>query len=167
MKLKIAIIIGLFLLLSGCIRRQVIEVPVKDSTAIMVVKEIEIKEIALPADSAVFEALFKCDSLGQAYLAELTNLQGERVKQSASINGGKITVRANDNATKRVERYARDSTFAQIKEVPVYIEVPVTTNILTRLQKAQVYLGRILLLLVAIIAVIKFNPIKFRNAEKH
>lgn len=168
MRLKIGlIVITLTILLGSCIRREIIEVPIKDSTSLKINREFVAKEIPLPADSSTVKALFRCDSLGRVYLAEINSLQGHRVKQETNFVDGVFLIKATDNATKRVEKSRTDTTSVIIREVPVRVEVPVTTNILTRLQQAQVYLGRILLIILAIMLLIKFNPIKFNHANKH
>lgn len=111
------------------------------STNIKVIKEVN--EVQLPPDSAWLKALLKCDSLGNVYLAQIENLQGERVTQDLTLNSNTLKVKATDTGRKTEKREKTDSVAIVYREKPVKVPYPVYTNVLTRWQIFWIMIGKI------------------------
>lgn len=78
MKIKILLIALAFAALS-CNRRVPEVVTISDSTTTTVKREYILKEVPMPADSALIRAYFECDSSGKVLLKTINSLQGNRV----------------------------------------------------------------------------------------
>jgi len=160
--LKALFISILIVAFAACGRKQIITVPVKDSTDVRVRVIKEVETVQLPPDSAWLNAFFECDSNNQVLLKKVETLQGERVKQDFTYTNGQLTTRATDNAVKKVESNVKYSIIYERVEVPYPVEVPVEVNKLTQWQIFQMWLGRLAVISIAIWLLIT----KFKNKLK-
>lgn len=154
------LVIFLVLFTASCSRLIApVTIPIKDSTSNKLT--IENSEVDRPAkpDSSLINALIKCDSSGRAYLAQLNQLRGERVNQSISQqNLGKdlkINIKASDNAKEKIIIRNRVDSVYVYQEKPAPLEVPIEVNKLTGWQWFQIWLGRILTIVIIIINLLK------------
>lgn len=121
-------------------------------TAEKVTVKTEIKEVLRDTtifltDSAQVRALVKCDSQGNAYLAEITALRlGKFARPHIKLNSNVMTLDCIvDSAAvyfawhQRFERLETDTTVSKTVQVPV--------NYVTRWQRAQIWLGRVMIVL--------------------
>ena len=129
------------LLLLSCSRSIAPLVTTHDSTRVQTSHTEVYRETPLAPDSARVAARLNCDSLGNVYLAALSALQGERVKQELVLSNNTLTVTATDRAKERIVYIKRDSLVYRDKETPVPYPVEVEVNRLTLWQKALVWFG--------------------------
>lgn len=123
-------------------------VQLKDSTHNLERVQTTTVDVELPPDSSLVRALLECDSLGRVYLRELVTLQGERVKQDFSLKNGVLKVAATDNARERHHSLHNEILSVRYKEVPV--PYPVEVNRLSSWQAFQLWVARILMLMLAL-----------------
>jgi len=108
-------------------------------------------------DSSSIQALIKCDSAGQAYLAEIQSMRlGRLVKPSLKLNNSMLTVDCKvDSAAiylawnERFEQVNTDTSVSKSRSVPV--------NYVTKWQLTQIWLGRIFMVSLVILLVLIFN----------
>lgn len=125
----------------SCGRRTAMLVTTHDSTRVQTSHTEVDRETPLAPDSAQVTARLNCDSLGNVYLAALSALQGERVKQELMLSNNTFTVTATDRAKERIVYITRDSLVYRDKEIPVPYPVEVEVNRLTLWQKALMWFG--------------------------
>jgi len=110
------------------------------------------KETPLKPDSALVHLQIKCDSLGRAYIAFINQLQGERVNQSINQSsqdkGLNIDIQAKDKAKERQKETVSWDTLYIYKEKPVPYPVDRPVNYVSGWQWFQIWVGRILLVLI-------------------
>lgn len=100
-------------------------------------------KVPAPADSLTVAALFECNDKNQVILKELNEAKSKRVETGFMFTGNKLSYKAQ---TKPDVVYLPSKDSIIYKEVAVYVNVPVTTNVLTTWQKGQIHLLRVLLL---------------------
>ena len=160
--------IFLLLGLCSCTRYITVEKPVylKDSSKQSTTRNYSERENKLSPDSAYVKALVKCDSLGNAYLATIEQMQGERVMQNVVVSEpvrGEISLRikARDNAREVVKETNTADTVTRYIEKPVEIKVEVPVNNLTGWQWFQIWLARILVVVLIVVNAFKYFKSKF------
>lgn len=142
-------------LFTGCkmAKQGIIEVPVQYKERIVE----RLVPVELPADSANFFALLECDSTNQVIMKKLSEEKSKRVQSLFSFDSGLLKYKA---------RTVRDTVYIAAKdsiiyeEVPIRVEVSVEVNKLTAWQIFQMWAGRLLFVLIALIivyAVIKWK----------
>lgn len=157
---KLIIIALLAAIAAGCRTTQ----PTSQISEHVTVKT-EIKEVLRDTtifltDSAQVRALVKCDSQGNAYLAEITALRlGKFARPRIRLNSNVMTLDCIvDSAAvyvawhQRYERRETDTTVSKTVQVPV--------NYVTKWQNAQMWMGRILMILIVFLfyyAIIHFT----------
>lgn len=103
--------------------------------------------VQLPPDSSWLEALLACDSVGKVYLKELIAYKsGEHLKvPSLGIKNNLLRVNAESNVSIQLQWKERDT----LKEhIELNVSPPLIVHELTLLQKLQIWLGRMFLLLI-------------------
>lgn len=125
------------------------------------------KENRLKPDSALFNALIKCDSTGKAYVAIINQLQGERVNQSINQNSqGKdleIEIKAKDNAKEKIKVTVLWDTLYIYKQKPIPYKVEVPVNYVSGWQWFQIWLGRILAITLIAINIYRMYRDRFKS----
>lgn len=111
--------------------------------------------VKIANDSLSIKALFRCDSLNNVVMKQLTEQKSKGVSSQFTFNAGQLKYKA-DAAHDTIYLPAKDSII--YKEVPIKVDVPVEVNKLTQWQIIQMWAGRVLLglmLLYGIYTVIK------------
>lgn len=142
---SIALIVAMVGLgLVGCSPKVGIPVALHDSVRIETVERIV--EVPQPIDSSLVQAYLKCDSLGNIYISQIAQLQGERVKQELKLSNGLITVKATDSN----KTFSHEKTAARIEYKEKAVPVPYEVNKLTTWQAFQIWIGRLVLIALAL-----------------
>jgi len=105
-------------------------------------------------DSASIKAILQCDSLGNVYLRTITQLQGEIVSQSLTLEDNLLTIEALSKTREKKESVRKDSIRTVTIEKPVPYPVETITNRLTSWQCFQIWIGRIILIAAVIYLII-------------
>lgn len=145
-------VIFLLLLLASCkAPAPVTQVPIETRTTVTE----RLVPVPVPADSAVLEALFECDSNYNVLLKSFNEIKSQRMESNLGFSDGKLSYEAKKPADS-VQTFER--TIEIEKEVPVEVPVPYEVNVLTGWQWFQIWCGRIfggLFLLVAVFKTVK------------
>lgn len=141
----------------GCNRKITPGTPVvtHDSTLTSVTNSFISEDKPGIPDSSMIRALLQCDSLGNVYLATITQLQGKIVNQAVSLENNKLTVEAKASTREKKEVARKDSIRIETREIPVPYPVKTVTNRLTSWQSFQIWTGR--LVLVGLMLYLGFN----------
>jgi len=140
----VIMLVGIVILSSGCARKALPTLETHDSLRIDTVERLV--EVALPPDSSMVNAYLKCDSLGNVYLAQITQLQGERVKQEFSLANNTLTVKATDSNKQVNHELLVSRNESKQKAVTNTVRV----NYLTSWQYFQLWVGRLVIIALAI-----------------
>jgi len=123
--------------------------------------------IHIPADSSLIEALFECDSLRQVQLKSITAIKpGKNIKPSISMEGNKATFKCEVDSLEVVLTWI-EKHLSQYKYVFDSHSNDVTTavenrvNYVTGWQWFQIWVGRIVLILLLLYSGYKFLSSKF------
>lgn len=157
-------LIAIVFLISGicsCTKKVIVEKPVyiQDSTKNSTYKTYTEREKQLAVDSAVSRVRIECDSLGRAYIKDIEQIQGQRVNQDIQIattpTRGEISllIKSTDRAKETIKESNSSDSLIKYKEIPVPYKVEVPVNYVTGWQWFWIYLGRILLMLAAVVCV--------------
>ena len=162
------IIILIIVIAASCSQKTIpVVVNTKDSTKQESTRIERVVEKQLVPDSASIKALIKCDSLGNAYLSTITQLQGERVNQV--INLQKVAkdllldIKSKDKAKETQKETITKDSLIKYKEKPVPYKVEVPVNYVTGWQWFQIWLGRALVLIYVIL--ITWNQIRNKGID--
>lgn len=148
MKYLIIILFSLFLF--ACKTQQSItEVPIHYKEKIIE----RLVPVELPTDSAIIAALFACDSTNQVYLKELSESKSQHMQSAVSFQDGKLNYKAKTNPD-TVFIHVTDTI--RLQEKAVKVEVPVKVNYVNQWQIFQIWMGRILLLIVSVKLLLKY-----------
>jgi hypothetical protein len=135
----VIIVIGLV----GCkaVQQPVVTVPIQYKERIVE----RLVPVKINNDSLKLRAMFECDSLNRVVLKQSKEAKSKGVESSFSFDNGVLDYSA-ETVHDTVYVAAKDSFI--YKEVPVYVNVPVEVNKLTKWQGTQIMAGRLLLLIV-------------------
>ena len=92
---------------------------------------------ALPEDSTRLVALLECDSLNQVIIKELSEVKSGKIQSGLSLTGG-IFDYSTYHPPDTVYVPAKDSIIYIRDLYPVYVEMPIEVNKLTKLQSFQI-----------------------------
>lgn len=142
--MKKIIILSLIALLAGCKTRQtpVIQVPVKTVER----RVTTLVPVVVPGDSAVLRARFECDSLNNVLLKGIAELKSRNMSSDFSFNDGILEY---GTKTRPDTVYLPSDTVYSEKEIPVPVEVEKETNVLTKWQMIRIWIGNIILSVMA------------------
>jgi len=145
MKRLLSILIVAVLLI-GCrtTKPSVIEVPIQYKEKI-VERLIPIK---INADSLKMRAFFECDSLNQVVMKNLSEHKSKGIESDLFFDKGRLDY---DVKTNHDTIYLPSKETTITRDVPIRVEVPVTTNELTKWQSFQIIAFRILIALVLLV----------------
>ncbi|MCC8146447.1 MAG: hypothetical protein LIO93_08440 [Bacteroidales bacterium] len=111
--------------------------------------------IRVPADSSLVKALLECDSVGNVYMKQVLDYEkGEKLNlPEVLLESNIITVTATvdslDIYIAWKEKYETTNTTETVQPMEIY------TNVLTGWQWFQIWCGRILILFIALVALVK------------
>lgn len=144
--------------LSSCCRQSFPQPPSQPTETTVITETVHDTTVVVRQDSAAIQALIECDSTGQAYIAQILELQsGTKVRQHLELNQGIL------QATAEVDSIQIYLTFKQrdkqtVKYVTVEKPVIVETNVIRPWQKFLMMLGAILIAATVIRLIIRFVP---------
>ena len=148
---KLLFILPLFLLLAACgTSTKIVQVPVETK---ILVKE-RLIPVKIQADSATLTALFICDSTNHVRLKEISELKSKKMQSKVVFRKGKLIYRTL-RKTDTIFVHGKDSIIE--RQVPFKVEVQKITYRQTAIQKFLSILGGIALIIIIIIAIIKFK----------
>jgi hypothetical protein len=108
--------------------------------------------VFLPGDSAVLRAWFECDSANNVLLRDIEERKSKNMASSISFRNGILEYGAE---TKPDTVYIPSDTIFIEKEIPVPVEVEKEINLLTRWQRVRIWIGDIMITILAAFAVWK------------
>jgi len=147
---KLLFILTIFVF-AGCgTATKVVQVPVRTK---ILVKE-RLIPITVKADSATLTALFTCDSTNHVRLKEISELKSKKMQSKVVFKQGRLIYRTL-RKTDTIYVHGKDSIIE--REVPITVRVPEIHYRQTAIQKFLSIIGGISLLLIIIIAIIKFK----------
>lgn len=165
-------ILATILLLAGCCKpcMQQSTSTQKDSTSVResndTVERVKDTSITIPADSALIQALFECDSLRRVQLKGIVAIPGKNVKPSLTMNGNTATFKCQvdslEVALTYIERNissAKSIFEAHSNQDTIVVENRV--NYVTGFQWFQIWAGRIFLIALLVYGGYKFLSSKF------
>jgi hypothetical protein len=163
-KVKYSFLI-IFLLIIGCKSASVREIPVRTETRVIE----RLVPVRIPADSAAVRALLECDSMNRVRIKELSESKSKGIESDISLSTneqGDAELNYNvKTVPDTVYIPAKDSII--YKDVPVYVTIEKPVNFLTGWQWAQVYLGRLFLILACIAGIyVGFKVLKKKYFSK-
>lgn len=145
----LSIILISILLLSCKIQQPVTEVPIQYKEKIIE----RLVPVEIPADSALIQALFDCDSTNKVVMRELNDVKS-RGQSATSFQDGKLTYKY---ILQHDTIYIPSDSVIIEREIPVKVPVEVKVNHLTQWQIFQIWLGRIFIVVVFICVVKKYG----------
>lgn len=97
---KLIIILFAFGLLAGCRTQKLITSDVSDVT--IDIQKVRPDTITTPADSTLLKAYFRCDSLGNVYIAQIIDLSSKGVNTAVNFDNGMLSYNTNRPETKTI-----------------------------------------------------------------
>ena len=134
---------------------------IKDSIVKETVVEVKDTTITLPPDSSWLKALIDCDDAGEAYLATIEEMKsGNNVKPIIRFKDKYLYVECKVDSQKVYlhwkQKYSKETNTTTVTPAAI------VTNELTQWQVFQMWLGRILLIVVVVYFGYKFIRNKFK-----
>lgn len=131
-----------------------------DDEKVVTSHRVVVKDTITVTDTAAIQALLRCDSLGNVYMAEVNMLQGKLTTLQMNLKGGYLTARALGRSQEKLKLNSYSNTVRKetIRYYPKLVE-----KRLTSWQKLCMGTGRLALLVaipVAIIWLLKVVSIK-------
>jgi len=128
--------------LAGCKtqRPSVVQVPVKTLER----KVTTLVPVAVPGDSAILRAWFKCDSMNNVLMKGIGEQKSKNMSSGLTFSDGLLEYAAK---TQPDTMYLPSDTIYTEKEVPVPVEVEKEINVLTKWQKIRMRIGDFALLI--------------------
>ena len=155
---KLIILLFMFAIFTACRTLKPPQIIERTTSIHDTVEKVRDTMIKIPADSAWLKALLECDKNGQIHIKQLTDyIAGIKMKPpEIQIKDNIITIKAKVDST--AVYAALKDRYVTSKET-AYKEKKVEVNFLTGWQWAQVYAGR-LLLLIGLIFIIYYIVIR-------
>jgi len=120
----------------------VIQVPIKTVER----KVTTLIPVFVPGDSAVLRAWFECDSLNRVLLKGIDEQKSKNMVSHFSFKDGILEYGAK---TQPDTVYIPSDTIYMDKEIPVPVEVEKKVNVLTKFQSIRIWIGNIILSVIA------------------
>ncbi len=147
-KSLLALMLTSALLLLSCKTEQaVVQIPVTSETIIID----SMVAVALPTDSLILKAYFKCDSTNQVLLQQIGESKTGGLASDYSLKDGTFTYKVR---TVRDTIYVKQTKWITIKDKPIIVEKPIYTNHFYWWQTTLMWLG-VAFILLALMVVYK------------
>lgn len=163
--LSLLLVLAGFTAATGCNRRVIPQgaVVLHDTITNTITVTERYKEEIIVKDSSSITALLECDSLGNVYLREIEQMQGEMSQMEFNLLDNVLNIPAYSLAARESSQVSRDSIRVIREEVPVPYPVKETVNELTRLQVMQIKAGRAAMLALCALLAWMFLGGKIKN----
>lgn len=102
--------------------------------------------VFVSGDSSNLRAIFECDSTNRVLMKSFEEEKGRKTESNLTFNSGVLNYRL---TTKSDTIYVKSDTIETLREVPVYVEVPMEINKLTNWQKIRIVIGDIIIIILA------------------
>lgn len=154
---KIVFFLAVFIVfISGCRTVQPTTPVAKAKDSVVYIEKLV--PVNIPADSAMFEALFECDSTNKVILKTLAEEKTKRVNTNTSFKPGKIAKLVYRTKTVHDTIYIKQTAKTVIKETPVPYKEIKEVNRLHWWQKVLIWEGAVFTILLFIAIYRKIKP---------